>query len=268
LLEAFASHAAFAIEKARLHRSLIEKTQLEQELRIAREIQLRFLPSDMPRISGLQIAARNVASRMVSGDYYDIIPIVEGQWGIVIGDVASKGISAGLIMSAFRASLLAEIRNNFAITIILRKVNRLLWETTASNRFVTAFYGVFDEKERVLTYSNAGHNFPVLRRADGSFRELRTGGLLLGAFEHVEYVEERMHLIPGDLLILYTDGLSESPGPDGEEFGTAGVTAIMEQCHASPASEIAELLVQQVTAHSESGSPEDDATLVVIKVEA
>lgn len=268
LLEAFASHAAFAIEKARLHRSLIEKTQLEQELRIARDIQLLFLPREMPRISGLQIAARNVASRMVSGDYYDFIPIVEGQWGIVIGDVASKGISAGLIMSAFRASLLAEIRNNFAITTILQKVNRLLWETTATNRFVTAFYGVFDEKARVLTYSNAGHNFPVLRRADGSFRELKTGGLLLGAFEQVQYVEERMHLVPGDLLILYTDGLSEAPGPDGQEFGTAGVTKAMEECHNSSASEIAELLVRQVTAYSESGVPEDDATLVVIKVEA
>ena len=268
LLEAFASQAAFAIEKARLHRSLIEKTQLEQELRIAREIQLRFLPSEMPRISGLQIAARNIASRLVSGDYYDFIPIVEGQWGIVIGDVASKGISAGLIMSAFRASLLAEIRNNFAITTILQKVNRLLWETTAANRFVTAFYGVFDEKARVLTFSNAGHNFPVLRSADGSYRELRTGGLLLGAFEHVQYVEERIHLVPGDLLILYTDGVSEAPGPDGQELGTEGVTAIMERCHASSASEIAERLVQQVTAHSESGIPEDDATLVVIKVEA
>ncbi len=268
LLEAFAAVAAFAIEKAQLHRSLIEKTQLEQELRIAREIQLGFLPLEMPHISGLQIAARNVASRLVSGDYYDFIPIVEGQWGIVIGDVASKGISAGLIMSAFRASLLAEIRNNFAITTILQKVNRLLWETTPINRFVTAFYGVFDEKARVLTYSNAGHNFPVLRRADGSFRELRTGGLLLGAFEHVQYVEERIHLVPGDLLILYTDGLSEAPGPDGQEFGTEGVTAIMEQCHASSASEIAELLVQQVTAHAESGIPEDDATLMVIKVEA
>jgi len=266
LLEAFASQATFAIERAQLHRSLIEKTQLEQELRIAREIQLRFLPREMPQISGLEIAAKNVASRHVSGDYYDFIPIVKGQWGIVIGDVSSKGISAGLIMSAFRASLLAEIRNNFAITTILQKVNRLLWETTDSNRFVTAFYGVFDEEERVLTYSNAGHNFPILRRADGSFHDLQTGGLLLGAFEHVQYVEERVHLHPGDLLVLYTDGVTEAPGPEGQEFGVNGLKTIMERCWRSSASEIADLLVQQATAYSESGVPEDDATLMVIKV--
>ena len=169
-------------------------------------------------------------------------------------------------MSAFRASLLAEIRNNFAITTILQKVNRLLWETTDSNRFVTAFYGVFDEEERVLTYSNAGHNFPILRRADGSFHDLQTGGLLLGAFEHVQYVEERVHLHPGDLLVLYTDGVTEAPGPEGQEFGVNGLKTIMERCWRSSASEIADLLVQQATAYSESGVPEDDATLMVIKV--
>jgi serine phosphatase RsbU (regulator of sigma subunit) len=267
LLDAFASQASLAIERAWLHRSLIEKTELEQELKIARHIQLRFLPRQMPPISGLQLAGRNVASRLVSGDYYDFIPIVTGQWGIVIGDVASKGISAGLIMSAFRASLLAEIRNNFSITTILSKVNRLLWETTDTNRFVTAFYGVFDEKERVLTYSNAGHNPPLLRRQDGSFQQLATGGLLLGAFPDSKYVEERVHLRPGDLLVLYTDGLTEAPDANGEQFGVAGLEKVMRDCSSLSPGEIADYLVDQATANAPSGSPEDDATLVVIKVE-
>jgi phosphoserine phosphatase RsbU/P len=267
LLDAFASQASLAIERARLHRSLIEKTQWEQELRIARDIQVRFLPRQMPQISHLQMAARNVPSRLVSGDYYDLIPIVRGQWGIVIGDVASKGISAGLVMSAFRASMLAEIRNNFSIATILVKVNRLLWETTDQNRFVTAFYGVFDEEEMILTYSNAGHNPPLLRRADGSFLQLRTGGLLLGAFQEVHYIEERLRLLAGDLLVLYTDGLTEAPGPTGGEFGMEGLQRIMQRYHDRSPGEIAELLVDEVTAHSDSDVPEDDVTLMVIKVD-
>ena len=267
LLDAFGSQVSLAIERARLHRSLIEKTELEQELKIARQIQLRFLPNQAPGISGLTIAARNVASRLVSGDYYDFIPIVPGQWGIVIGDVSSKGISAGLIMSAFRASLLAEIRNNFSITTILAKVNRLLWETTDANRFVTAFYGVFDERERVLTYSNAGHNPPLLKRQDGSILQLSTGGLLLGAFDKVQYVEERVHLSQGDLLILYTDGLTESPDANGEQFGIKGLEHVMRECGSLLPSEIADYLVDQVTAYASSGAPEDDATLIVIKVD-
>jgi phosphoserine phosphatase RsbU/P len=266
LLEAFASQASLAIERARLHKSLVRKTQLEQELRIAREIQLRFLPLKMPEISGMQIAALNVASRGVSGDYYDLIPIVEGQWGIVIGDVAGKGISAGLIMSAFRASLLAEIRNNFAISTILAKVNRLLWETTDENRFVTAFYGVYDEHQKILTYSNAGHNPPLLLRAAGTIERLETGGIILGAFRNSSYTEERISLCPGDTLLLYTDGLTDSPMPDGDELGTEGVETLLEANAQGTVGEIARSLVEHATRLSPSGSPDDDLTLMVIRV--
>jgi phosphoserine phosphatase RsbU/P len=266
LLEAFASQASLAIERARLHKSLVRKTQLEQELRIAREIQLRFLPREMPQILGMKIAALNVASRGVSGDYYDLISIVEGQWGIVIGDVSGKGISAGLIMSAFRASLLAEIRNNFAISTILSKVNRLLWETTDENRFVTAFYGVYDEEQKILTYSNAGHNPPLLLRADGTMERMDTGGTILGAFRNSTYAEERVLLCPGDTLLLYTDGLTDSPIPGGEELGTDGVERLLTANAGLEAEELARTLVEQATLHTPSSSPEDDLTLMVINV--
>jgi phosphoserine phosphatase RsbU/P len=266
LLEAFASQASLAIERARLHKSLVQKTQLDQELRIARDIQLRFLPREMPLISGMQIAALNVASRGVSGDYYDFIPIVEGQWGIVIGDVAGKGISAGLIMSAFRASLLAEIRNNFAISTILAKVNRLLWETTDENRFVTAFYGVYDEQQNILTYSNAGHNPPLLLRAAGNIERLATGGTILGAFRNSTYTEQRVTLCPGDIILFYTDGLTDSPIPGEEELGTEGVERLLTDHSHRTVEDIANFLVEHATRYSSSGFPEDDLTLVVIKI--
>ncbi len=266
LLEAFTGQACLSIERARLHKSAIEKTQLQQELKIAREIQLRFLPRQMPSISRLELAARNVASRGVSGDYYDFISIVPGQWGIVIGDVSGKGISAGLIMSAFRASLLAEIRNNFAISTILAKVNLLLWETTDENRFVTAFYGVFDEQQRILTYSNAGHNPPLLLRPNGVLERLETGGMVLGAFKDSRYVEERVTLSPGDIVLLYTDGLTDSLDGEGESLETEGVERLLRQYSDCSAEAIADAMVDQTTRHSSSGTPEDDSTLVVIKV--
>ncbi len=266
LLESFGSQASLAIERADSHTSLIEKTQLEQELRIAREIQLRFLPGEMPRIRSLQLAARNVTSRLVSGDYYDLIPIVRGQWGMVVGDVSGKGISAGLIMSAFRAALLAEIRNNFAISTILSKVNRLIWETTDSNRFVTALYGVYDEDRRVLTYSNAGHNPALLLRADGSAKWLAAGGMILGAFSESSYSEDWVRLEPGDLLLLYTDGLTESRGADGRELGEEGVEEIIRRHQGKPPEEIADILEAEVVRSSESGRPEDDATFLIVKV--
>lgn len=266
LLEALSGQAALAIERAQLHKSLLEKSQLEQQVRVAREIQLRFLPSEMPAIPGVDLAAANTASQMVSGDYYDIIPIVYGQWGLVIGDVSGKGISAGMIMSAFGASLLAEIRNNFSISTILSKVNRLLWETTSPNRFVTAFYGVFDEKNRVLTYSNAGHNPPLLLRRDGSVHWLSSGGRVLGAFQHSQYEEARVDLLPGDLFVLYTDGLTESRTSNGDELGAAGLIQLVHQHKDQPAAEIARSLTQEATRYSPQQTPEDDVTLLVMKV--
>ncbi len=265
LLEAFGHQISLAVERARSHASLIEKSQLDQELKIAREIQLRFLPERMPRIRGLELAALNVPSRHVSGDLYDLIPIVPGQWGMVIGDVTGKGISAGLIMAAFRAALLAEIRNNFSICTILAKLNRLLWETTDPGHFVTAFYGVYDENERVLTYSNAGHNPPLLLRSRGGAEWLSEGGMILGAFRQSHYLEQRIHLEEGDWLVLYTDGLTEARTPEGEELGEERIEALVRRHRGGSASEMAAALADAVVKFSGRERPEDDATLLVVR---
>lgn len=268
-LEALAPHMAIALN----HFVLAEESalrgegeaRLEEEVRIAREIQLRFLPRQMPRMGNLEIGAKNIASHLVSGDYYDFIPIVEGQWGIVIGDVSGKGVSAGLIMSAFRAALLAEIRNNFAIGTILAKVNQLLCETTSPSRYVTAFYGVYNERAGVLTYCNAGHNPALLLRADGGVEPLTAGGTVLGLFEDSAYNYSRVELRPGDLLLLYTDGLSESRR-DGEELGSEGLIDLMRRCAHLPAQQIADRLAREAVRLAPRGQLEDDVTLVVAKV--
>ncbi len=265
LFQKFAHQAALSIEKAQLHQALVEKNKLEKELTIAREIQRSFLPRQEPEIRGFEVAGLNLPSRLVSGDYYDFIKIVEGQWGLVIGDVSGKGIPSSLIMASFRASLLAEIRNNYAISTIMSKVNRLLWESTDSNQFVTAFYGVLDENRRVLTFCNAGHNPVLLIRGDGTSLLLETGGLILGAFENSVYQESYLGIGPGDVLLLYTDGVTENFNDLGEEFGMERLLELVSSHRHLHAKEMASLLQEQILDFAADKTIQDDFTLVVLK---
>lgn len=238
--------------------------EVEESVRLSRQIQLHFFPQKFPELPGVDLSAANVPSQVISGDYYDFIEIVKGQWGLVVADVAGKGLSAGLMMSAFRASLLAEIRNNYSISTIMTKVNNLLWETSAENRFVTAFYGVFDERQRVLTYCNAGHNFPLLIRSNGAIQELETGGMLLGAFQDCSYQEGRVVFSPEDWLLIYTDGLIDSLSPSGEELGREGLIQFLQSLPKQPASSICQSLIEWTK--RATLPPGDDISLLVMKL--
>ena len=265
LFEKFSHQAALSIEKAQLHQALLEKNRLEQELSIAREIQMSFLPRSEPPLAGFDVAGLNLPSSRVSGDYFDFIKIVEGQWGIVIGDVSGKGIPASLIMASFRASLLAEIRNNYAISTIMSKVNQLLWESTDANQFVTAFYGVLDESRSVLTYCNAGHNPVILIRGDGSWMKLETGGLVLGAFADSVYQESLIEIKPHDMLLLYTDGVTEIYNEANEEFGVERLLDLVNGHPQLTAKEITSLVQSNILNFAADQTIQDDFTLVVLK---
>jgi sigma-B regulation protein RsbU (phosphoserine phosphatase) len=267
LFEKFTHQAALSIEKAQLHQALLEKNKLERELSIARQIQISFLPSEEPRIAGFDLAGLNIPSQRVSGDYYDFIRIVEGQWGIVIGDVSGKGIPASLIMASFRASLLAEIRNNYAIGTIMSKVNKLLWESTDSDQFVTAFYGVLDERRRILTYCNAGHNPVFLIRADRSTVRLETGGLVLGAFDDSNYQEGLIEIKPHDVLLLYTDGVTEIYDEAEEEFGVERLLNLVRSQTEVSAREITLRAKENILEFAADRAIQDDFTLVILKAE-
>ena len=265
LFEKFTHQVALSIEKAQLYRALLDKKRLEQELSIAREIQLSFLPAKPPQLNGFEVAGLNIPSRLVSGDYYDFIRIVDGQWGLVVGDVSGKGIPSSLIMASFRASLLAEIRNNYAIRTIMAKVNQLLWESTDDHQFVTAFYGVLDEQRRILTYCNAGHNPVILIRADGSALRLETGGLILGAFADSVYWENFVQILPDDLLLLYTDGVTEIYDDDEQEYGVDRLQSLATLNRHRSAKEITLLVKDQILDFAADKTPQDDFTLVVLK---
>ena len=266
LLEAFASLAAISLERARQHEEILEKRKLEEELSIAKRIQQSFLPREKPQLYGFDISGVNIPSEKVGGDYYDFIPIIENQIGIAIGDVSGKGIPAALIMASFRASLIAEIRNNYAIRSIMFKVNNLLFESTASDIYVTAVYGVLDTKNRILTFANAGHNAPILRHANGEMEYLTEGGVALGMFENLKYEERPLGLSPGEIIVFYTDGVTEAKNEKEEEFGTRRLKQVINDLHQLNASQIQENIYRAVKDFTGSLHQADDLTMIVIKV--
>lgn len=265
LMNGFASLAAVSIERARLYRERLVKRRIEHELSIARRIQMTFLPSRKPSVDGVDMAGINIPSAEVGGDYYDFIPIVKNQHGIAIGDVSGKGIPAALIMAAFRASLKAEIRNNFAIRTILQKVNRLLYESIERDRFVTAVYGVLDSRNKVITFSNAGHNPPILRRVSGEIDFLSDGGVALGALPDSEYQERPVSLTSGDILLFYTDGVTEVINSAGEEFGVEQLLIALDESSHLDAEKIIDHIVRKNEEFRSSGRDLDDLTMIVIK---
>jgi sigma-B regulation protein RsbU (phosphoserine phosphatase) len=265
LVKAFASQAAVAIERARLTRELLERRHLERELAIAREIQLSFLPKSDPIVAGFDVAGTTRPHDQVGGDYYDFIRVSETRLGIAIADVAGKGIPAALLMAGFRMSLLAEIRNEFALRAVMRKVNSLVYESTDRHKFVTAFYGLLDFRNRVLTFSNAGHNPPILLRADGSIVNLVDGGVALGVLPEAHYEERPIAIRPGDVLALYTDGVSEAISPEGEQFGTRRIEDGLHRRATESAKQILEGLVADVLEFTGEHGADDDLTVIVLK---
>jgi sigma-B regulation protein RsbU (phosphoserine phosphatase) len=265
LMKTFANHAAVSIERALLYRQTIEQKALEDELAIARRIQKTFLPKKNPQMPGFDIAGVNIPSEAVGGDYYDFIKIVENQLGIAIGDVSGKGMGAALIMASFRASLKAEIRNNFAIRTIFAKVNSLLYESIERENYVTAVYGVLDIKNHVLTFSNAGHNPPLLFKSEGNIVELVEGGMALGMFADSLYEERPLYIENGDILLFYTDGVTEAINTESEEFGLNRLKKLVEDHRDSSAKNIINNVINAVFKFKDTGKPLDDLTMILIK---
>lgn len=266
LVQALAQHAGVAIERAKMHESEMERRRIKGELEVARSIQMRFQPDQNPVIEGYDIAGVNIPSEEVGGDYYDFIRIVEGQLGIAIADSSGKGIPAALIMAAFRASLIAEIRNNYSLHVIMQKVNDLLCEGNEVSRFVTTIYGVLDAKSRVFTYSNAGHNPGILLHPNGDVVLLNALGTALGLFPKTEYEERVIGLMTGDLLFLYTDGVTDVVGRNGEELEIDRLISVLKNHSALSVQDILRNVRKDIMEYADPSEQVDDFTMVAIKV--
>src|SRR5467141_2205493 len=219
ILNLLSSQVAIIIEKVMLHEQLIEKQRLETQLEVARQVQLELLPARDPQLEGFDISAYNFPTEEVSGDYYDWVRIYDDQIGLVIADVSGKGVPAALLMAFLRASLRAATHIGYSPHISMAKVNYLLWESIERNQFVTAFYGILDVTNKTLTYTNAGHNPPLLLYKDGNPKFIDRGSIPLGMFKDTRYHEYYLTTEPGDMLVLYTDGVTEANNSRGEEFG-------------------------------------------------
>src|SRR5437773_5811488 len=265
ILMLLASQVAIIIEKVMLHDSLIEKQRLETQLEVARQVQLELLPARDPQLEGFDISAYNFPTEEVSGDYYDWVRIYDDQIGVVIADVSGKGVPAALLMAFLRASLRAATHIGYAPHISMSKVNYLLWESIESNQFVTAFYGILDATNRTLAYANAGHNPPLLIAADGSARFDERGGVPLGMFRDTRYYEHYLTIEPGQMLVLYTDGVTEAMNPSGEEYGGQRLVAAALRGRHLSARELIDFIHRDVIDWTGGLGAHDDVTFFIIK---
>jgi sigma-B regulation protein RsbU (phosphoserine phosphatase) len=265
VLMLLASQVAIIIEKVMLHEQLVEKKRLEGQLEVARQVQLELLPPADPNIEGFEISAYNFPTEEVSGDYYDWVRIYDDQIGLVIADVSGKGVPAALLMAFLRASLRAAIHIGYAPHISMAKVNYLLWESIERNQFVTAFYGVLDASNKTLAYTNAGHNPPIVLDRDGNTRFIERGGLPLGMFRDTRYYEYYVSIEPGQVIVLYTDGVTEAVNLKGEEFGRERLARAVADARELSAREMISRIHREVLDWTEGQGAADDITFFIIK---
>jgi len=235
----------------------------EQDLERAREIQRALLPKEIAQVPGFEVVAAWEPARLVGGDYYDVIRLSETQLGICIADVVGKGVSAALLMANVQATVRAYASEQAAPSWLCRRVNEILCSNLADDKFVTLFYGILDAEARTLRYTTAGHLPPLLVRRDGTHDTLREGGAVLGVFRDWQYQEGIIRLNSGDRVCLFTDGITEATGANGEEFGETGVLQVAIRESAFSAGEIRERLLDDVRQFCDCQF-HDDATLLLI----
>jgi len=266
---------AYALEIGELARSLAnaaaQRERIDREMEVAREVQERLFPQQLPEIKGVSLAGHCRPAQGVGGDYYDLFALDDGRMGLAIGDVSGKGISAALLMASLRASVRGmALDAPHDLALMMEKVNRLVYEASASNRYATFFFATFNPATRELVYVNAGHNAPFLVHREGeTFRveRLEAGGPVIGLLPSVVYEEQRCMLSSGDLLLTYTDGISEAMTDADEEWGEERMLAAAQAQHGHSAQQVLEHLFTEADRFTGKAPQYDDMTLLILKFE-
>jgi sigma-B regulation protein RsbU (phosphoserine phosphatase) len=264
LLKAVAAQAAAAIENTRLLQESIEAQKLERQVQMAAEVQQRMVPQTPPVVKGLDVFSMYFPCYELGGDFYDFIPLPYDNVGMVVADVSGKGIPASLIMASVRAALRAQIDNLYYLYEVIRRVNLMCCRDTKVGEFVTLFYGVYDATNRRLTYCNAGHPPPMVLR-DGKMIELRSDNLVLGVDPAEVYTQSIFDLKPGDLLLLYTDGLCDAMNFNQETFGRARLIEAFKK-GGETAEAVAHNILWEMRRFAGLTKRTDDITMIVAKV--
>jgi phosphoserine phosphatase RsbU/P len=265
LLTVMANVAAIRIEHARLAEIEQSEKMMELELAQASEIQRTLLPPEAPVYDGYDLSGLNLPCHTVGGDYYDFVPYEDGRLALVVGDVSGKGLPAALMMSSLQArvQMLRETKPDPGTAV--RTLNRSLTERCPLGKFITFFYGLLDPATGVLEYSNAGHNYPLVLRTSGVVEQLKGNGLVMGLFAAVEYEQRQTVLAPGELLALYSDGVTEASTDDGKEFGEDGLAKFLAARMALPCEEIVNQLVDHMRKWRGNTGFADDFTVVLVR---
>ncbi len=264
LLSMLASQIAASLSKIELLEEVVDKKVIEEELNLARTIQLNLLPSVSPRLDRYEVSGLSIASKQVGGDYYDFIN--RGSLlSIAVADVAGKGVPGSLLMASLQASLrtMLDVMEN-PIEVVGR-VNDVMCEITAPDKFATLFYGCLDIKRDELRYTNAGHTFPMVLRSDGEVEVLDYSGLLLGVKERFIYEDHKLKFRPGDTLIITTDGVTEAEGGNGHLYGEVRFFELLPDLIGLGAAEVKDAIVKDVNRFSHPIGSRDDLTILVLK---
>src|SRR5262245_16490970 len=265
LLESLAFEATKSLESVRLMHEEREKKQIEQELGVARQVQVALSPTAFKVPDYFEIAAHSIPSRYVGGDFYDFIPLRDVRSAFALGDVSGKGVAAALLAAMAQGALQAQFTSNMPLAEVVTSLNKVLVQRSASNRFITLFCATLDPDGH-LTYINAGHNLPVLVRANGETETLTTKSVLLGAFDFVEYKPRQTRLVPGDVVVMYTDGVTEAVNADNQMFGDERLEKLVGESVNLDAEEIRQRILDEVLNFT-AGLPQgDDITLIVLKM--
>jgi sigma-B regulation protein RsbU (phosphoserine phosphatase) len=266
LLSIIASQSAQVIENARLLKEEQELLKVQQELRLAYDIQTNLLPKEPPEIEGYEISGKSIPAKEVGGDYFDFIPIDSHRIAFCLGDISGKGMPAALLMSNLQAAVRGQSLVNATAAECVDCCNTMLFHNTPPEKFSTFFFGILDTKTHQMTYTNAGHNFPFLFSA-GQERQLEESDIVLGIMETFPFKEQRIAFEPGDIFVLYSDGITEAICKDGTEFGEPRLASVIAGNMNASAGELTDKIIEEVNRHTDECFQYDDMTLLIIKKE-
>lgn len=265
ILTTLASVASIRVENASLMDERINRERMERELELAMEIQQRFQPSGPPKVDGYDFQGISFSCYEIGGDYYDFIPRHNGKMLVALGDVSGKGTAAALLMSSLHAAIHAQVSAKRELSETVTSINEYLSENTPPNRFVTLFIGELDPASGDIEFINAGHNPPLIGRSDGSIELLDSGGLPLGLMGFAQYESGKATLRPGDVLFVYSDGVSEANNLDEDEFGMDRLTKVISSNVGRTASGIRDKVESALSEFTDTAPPNDDITLLIVK---
>lgn len=265
VLTTLASVAAIRVENAKLTEARFQQERLERELQLASEIQQRFQPAAPPVVTGYELQGISFPCYEIGGDYYDFIERDDGRLVIALGDVSGKGTAAALLMSSLHAAIHAQTGSHDTIVETISAVNRYLADNIPPNRFITLFYAELDPESGAVSFLNAGHNPPLIVHAAGTVEQLASGGLPLGIKADADYREGRTTLQLGDVLVIYSDGVTEAASPNGEEFGPTRLYEVVSRNVDASAAGIRDRIESALTKFSQGTQAADDITLVIVK---